>query len=597
MADNSAQVCFEVSWEVCNKVGGIYTVVKSKAARMKEYYGDDYFLVGPYFPKKTYGIFEEKVPPEHFKQVFDKLKQRGIEVHFGKWLIKGEPNVLLIDFSDFNKNADNIKKELWDWFKIDSLGTEYFDFTEPSVWSYAAGILIEELNKVMNKRSVAHFHEWLAGSGLLYLRHNNVNVGTVFTTHATTVGRAISNEDKPLYDIIDKINPDEEAKKRGAGTFAKHLVEKVCAHNAHVFTTVSEITGIEAEKILGKKPDVLLYNGLDLATFPSFEERSVRHMLFKNRIKNFLLYYFFPYYSFDLDDSLFFFIAGRYEFHDKGIDVLIDSLKVLNEKLKKEKSPKNIVCFFFIPGAVKAIRPELLENKTLFKDLSDSLEDVGKNLNTRVLYLLASKKEITAESLFDLEFVKEITPKLKRLKRKGLPPISTHELFNEDKDLILNALKSAGLDNSEDDKVKVIYYPIYLTGADGLLDTSYYESMIGGHLGVFPSCYEPWGYTPLECGALGVSAVTTDSAGFGRFIDEAVKDKKDSGIFVVHNYKKQKPEIVKELTDVMFNFSNFAKHQRVANKMAAQKIAGLADWRIFVKRYIEAENLAVDRVS
>ena len=594
MVEKAADICFEVSWEVCNKVGGIYTVVKSKVQRMQDYYGKNYFLIGPYFPKKAFGTFEELVVPDEFKGLFDSFKEKGLEIHFGKWLVKGEPFVILIDFTNFTKNVNEIKKNLWEWYQIDSLNSEFFDFDEPIVWSYAAGILIHELSQILNKKIVAQFHEWLAAGGLLYLRRNNVKVGTVFTTHATTLGRAISNVGQPLYEMLDDINPDEEAKKRGVLT--KHLTEKACANAAQVFTTVSEITGIEAEKLLGKKPEVLLYNGLDIAAFPSFEESSVRHVLFKNRIKNFFLDYFFPHYTFDLDDTLIFFIAGRYEFHDKGIDILIEALAKLNQKMKEEKSLKTIVCFFFIPGNVRAIRAELLENKTLFKDVSDSLDDVSDSVKSRLLYLLVSKKEMSRESIFDVEFLREITPKLRRLKRTGLPPLSTHELYNEDSDLIMNALKSAGLDNSEDDKVKIVYYPIYLTGADGLLDTSYYESMTGGHLGIFPSCYEPWGYTPLEAAALGVSSVTTDVAGFGRFIEKDVKDKIFPGVFVLHKFKEPRDRTVDYLHEFMFNFANFSKKDRVENKIAAQNIAKLADWRIFVKNYITAHNLSLERL-
>ncbi|RLE47435.1 hypothetical protein DRJ25_02430 [Candidatus Woesearchaeota archaeon] len=596
MAEKVADVCFEVSWEVCNKVGGIYTVVKSKAQQMKRFYGDDYFLVGPYFPKKAFGIFEELVPPDDLKVLFESLNQKGIEVHFGKWFAKGDPFVMLIDFANFTKNTNEIKRRLWEWYKIDSLNTDYFDFSEPIVWSYAVGVLIHEFSKIVNKRIVAHFHEWLTAGGLLYLRHNDIKVGTVFTTHATSLGRSISNTGVSLYDVIDKVDPDAEAKKFGSSLFAKHLTEKACANAAHVFTTVSEITGLEAEKLLGRKPDVLLFNGLDMANFPSFEEASVRHVLFRNRIKNFLLYYFFSYYTFDLDNTLIFFIAGRYEFHDKGIDVLIEALEKLNQKLKDENCSKTIVCFFFIPGNVRSIRPVLLENKTLFKDVSDSLDDVSDDVKSRLLYLLVSRKEMKKESIFDPGFIREITPKIRRFKRQGWPPLSTHVLFDEDNDLILNALKNSGLDNSPDDKVKVVYYPIYLTGADGLLDTSYYESMIGGHLGIFPSCYEPWGYTPLEAAALGVSSITTDSAGFGRFIKDKVSEKTFPGVFVLNNFKVSRDAIVDGLHEFLYSFAHLSKRDRVENKIAAQRVAHLADWRIFVNNYIDAHDLAVKRI-
>ncbi len=588
-----AEVCFEISWEVCNKVGGIYTVVKSKANRMLEQYKENYFLVGPYFPQKAFGIFEETMPPEHCKPCFEKLKQEGIEVHTGKWLIKGEPNVLLIDFTNFNKNTNGIKKALWDTYQVDSLGTDYYDFDEPVVWAWAVGKVIEELSAVYEgKKIVAHAHEWMSGAALLYLRSKNAPVGTVFTTHATMLGRTLASQNVDIYGTTIE-NPAEEAKKHGPGVNAKYLMEKTCAKQAHVFTTVSEITGIEAEKLLGVKPQVLLFNGLDIEKFPSFEEASTRHRLFKNRIQEFLMYYFFPYYHFDIKNTLIYFIAGRYEFRDKGVDVFIKALGRLNEILVKENCETTIVAFFWIPGNVRAIRPELLESKTYFTDLKDSLADVRDSVLNELLYLLASGNEITKESLLDKEFLAEVRPKLLRLKRKGNPPLSTHVLHDETNDQIVQALRAVGLDNGPEDKVKAVFYPIYLTGADGLLDTSYYESMSGSHLGVFPSYYEPWGYTPLEAAALGVSSVTTDLAGFGRYLCTECDQGKYPGVFVLERFGKSEDEILQQLTEFLSRFAHFSKKERVENKIQAYKTAAAADWKNFVERYVKAHNLAV----
>jgi glycogen(starch) synthase len=597
MVEGRAKAVCEVSWEVCNKVGGIYTVVASKAAEMMKRYGEGYFLIGPYFPAKLMGTFEETVPPEHCKECFEDLRKEGIDVHTGTWLVKGNPRVLLIDFANYAKNKNAIKKDLWEGFGIDSLNTEYFDFDEPVVWSWAAGRVIEEMQHVWKDGIVAQFHEWLAGAGLLYLKKNKVKVGTVFTTHATTAGRALASADVNIYQMLDRINADEEARKRGPGTWAKHLLEKACAKNAGAFTTVSEITGMEAEAFLGRKPDVLLFNGLDMEKFPTFEQASVRHRTFKARIREFLTYYYFPYTKFDIDNSLFYFLAGRYEFRDKGIDVYIRALAELNERLKKQKDSKTIVAFIFVPGNIRAIRTQLLENKTLFMDIHDSVEDIKDEVDHKVAYLLASDTPITNDTLLDLDFRQEIKPKIKRfLSRKGWPPISTHELYDEDKDAIMRNLWDTGLDNSPDDKVKVIFYPIYLSGTDGLLDTSYYETMQGCHLGVFPSYYEPWGYTPLEAAALGVSSVTTDLAGFGRYLCAECKQGKYPGIFVLKRFGRTDADIIKDLADMMELYAKFTMHERVENKIMAQRVAATADWKFFADRYVEAHNLALERV-
>lgn len=590
-----AEVCFEASWEACNKVGGIYTVVKSKIVPMKEQYGDNYFLIGPHFPQKAYGIFEESPPPEEWKGAFDALAKEGIQVHFGTWVTGGNPNVLLLDFSEFTKNANEVKRKLWEWYQVDTLNTEWFDFDEPVVWAFAVGRVIEELSKVIQKKMVAHFHEWLAGAAALYLRHQNVPVGTVFTTHATTLGRALATRDRNIYQELESINPDEEAKNCGPSTCAKHLMEKQAAQNAHVFTTVSEITGIEAEHFLGRKPDVLLFNGLDMSKFPTFEEASVRHKLFKSRIKQFLMYHFFPYYQFDLNNTLIYFIAGRYEYRDKGVDVFIKALARLNEQLKAEEDcEKTVVAFFWIPGNVKAIRPTLLQNKTLFEDIQDSVEDRHEDIHDRLLYALVTGEELSREMVMSDDLLQELKPKVNRFKREGAPPLSTHELFNEKDDAIMNALRSEGLDNKKDDRVKVVFYPIYLSGADGLLDTSYYESMQGSHLGVFPSFYEPWGYTPLEAAALGVSSITTDLAGFGRYICFECQQPKTPGIFVLERMGKSDEEIVASLTEMMSRFAHYSAKERTENKITAQKLAHTASWSKFIARYVEAHNKAIE---
>ena len=590
--EKKADVLFEVSWEVCNKVGGIYTVVKSKSARMVEHYGSDYFMVGPYFATKALAEFQEEVPNEFCKAPFEELKKSGIICHFGKWLSEGSPSAILIDFVNFKHKTNDIKRELWDWCRIDSLRAPQ-DYDEPIVWAYAAGMLIEKLSACYkDKKVAAHFHEWLSGIGLIYLKKKKVKIASVFTTHATVLGRTLASANVDLYNVWNKINPDEEVYKYNVE--AKHLVEKNSAALADVFTTVSEITGMEAEYLLKKKPDALLPNGLDIIKFPTFEEVVIKHRLQRDRIREFMLYYFFPYYTFDLKETLVYFIAGRYEFHDKGIDIYIKALGKLNDKLKQLKSKKTIVAFIWVPANIRNIRPELLENKTLYQDIKDALEETIDDVEKNIIYSFVSDKKIQKESLFDDDFLTEMKIKVAKFVKKGKPPLSTHDLYDEN-DIILKTIASSGLGNGEQDPVKIIYYPIYLSGADGLLNLNYYESMQGSHLGIFPSYYEPWGYTPLEAGALGVSSVTTDLAGFGRYFCTECVQSDTPGIFVLKRLRKTDDDVISQLIDVMFNFANSPKEDRIANKLQARKVASMADWKIFVNNYIEAHNLAVDK--
>jgi glycogen(starch) synthase len=593
--EKKADYLFEVSWEVCNKVGGIYTVVRSKAANLMSYYNNNYFLIGPYFQKKIVGEFMEKMPPEHLKPVCEKLKKEGIDCRFGTWLVEGNPNVILIEFTGIINRTNEIKKELWEWFKIDTLNSNFYDVDEPLVWAYSVGRALESMAvELKDKKIVAHFHEWLSGAGLLYLKKKKCNIATVFTTHATMLGRTIAGHERNLYELLGNIDPEKEAYNYGIQS--KFHIERACANNSEVFTTVSEITGIESEKILGKKPDVLLPNGLDFSKFPTFEETSVKHRHFRSRIREFLLYYFFPYYHFAIEKTLIYFIASRLEFHSKGIDVFIKALAKLNERLKREGCEKTIIAFFWVPSNAKTIRQPLLESKTLYYRIKDSINENINDIEDRLLYSIVSEQKLTKERLFDEDLSTALKKKVLKLKKEGTPPISTHELYDEGADPIMRALRQYNLTNKEEDKVKVVYYPIYLTGADGLLNANYYESMLGTHLGVFPSYYEPWGYTPLEAATLGISSITTDLAGFGMYIEKSTKQKYP-GIYVLKRYNKSDEDVVKELVDTFYAYSKLTKFGRIENKIAARKLASLADWKILIQHYIEAHNIALDRLK
>ena len=590
--EKKADVLLEVSWEVCNKVGGIYTVVKSKSAKMFEVYGSNFFMIGPYFASKAIGQFEEELPQDECKAAFEELKKEGIICHFGKWLIEGKPKVILIDFVNYMRRLNEIKREMWDWYRIDSLRSPA-DYDEPLVWAYTTGMLIEKMVSGFNdKKVVAQFHEWLSGAGILYMKRKKIKAGTVFTTHATTLGRTLANSNIDLYNVWDKINPDQEAYKYNVE--AKHGVEKNSAVFADVFTTVSEITGMEASYFLKKKPDVLLPNGLDISKFPTFEEIIIKHKLQRDRIREFMLYYFFPYYTFDPKETLIYFIAGRYEFHDKGIDIYIKALGKLNERLKQSKSKKTIIAFIWVPANFRNIKPQMLENKTLYQDIKESLEEVADDVEKNIIYSFVSEKKIQMENIFDDDFLAEMKIKISRFVKNGLPPVSTHDLYDSN-DMILKAISSANLKNKHDDPVKIVYYPIYLSGADGLLNLNYYEAMQGSHLGVFPSYYEPWGYTPLEAGALGVSSVTTDLAGFGRFFCAECAQTETPGIFILKRLNKNDDFVVNELVEVMEKFARLTREERTANKLQARQTASLADWRIFISNYTDAHELAVEK--
>jgi glycogen(starch) synthase len=321
----------------------------------------------------------------------------------------------------------------------------------------------------------------------------------------------------------------------------------------------------------------------------------IKHRLQRDRIREFMLYYFFPYYTFDLKQTLVYFIAGRYEFRDKGIDVYIKALGKLNEKLKKSNSQKTIISFIWVPANFRNVKTELLENKTFYQDIKDALDETKDDVEKDIVYSFVSGSSISKDSLFDEGFLREMKIRVSRFVKKGTPPLCTHDLYDEN-DIIIKSAREAGLSNTKEDKVKIIYYPIYLSGADGILNLNYYEAMQGSHLGIFPSYYEPWGYTPLESSALGVSSVTTDVAGFGRYICNDCKQNEESGIFVLKRMGKSEDEAVNQLAETMHTFAELPREERVANKQQARKLASTCDWKNFIKNYIEAHNLACGKI-
>lgn len=587
MSEPTADMLFEASWEVCNKCGGIYTVVTSKISLMQANY-DNYCLIGPLFDQLP-SSFMPQQPPASYAKVFSELAAKGIKCKYGIWSVPGKPATILIDARSLINRVDEIKGYLWNKYGVDSLYAAY-DFNEPLTWAWGVGMFLESMGKQFsNDKIVAHLHEWLTGFALLYLKDKKTNVATVFTTHATMLGRTLASHDTNFYDHIDSIDPENEARKHGV--VDKFSTERACALQADVFTTVSEMTAKECEAFFGIKPDVLP-NGLEIDKFPTFEETSYRHITYRERLYEFLMSHFFPYQTFDLNKSLFFYYGGRYEYSNKGFDIIIESLAKLNDQLKEEGSKKTIVMFFFVAMHNDGPKRELLENKSYVEGLSATVREKSDYFLQQIVLdvLLGDKIDIT---ILPKDFVESLRREFMFVKRTGNPILCTHKFGNEEGDPTLKHLKHVGLDNNEDDRVKVVFIPAYLYGGDGLLNLEYYEAVSGCHLGIFPSYYEPWGYTPLESIALGVPAVTTTTAGFGKYIQDEVVGT-HSGLFIIDR-SKQNEKVVEELLDVMKTFVSYDRSQRVSRKMNAHALSTFADWRQLIRYYLDAHKKALDK--
>lgn len=594
------QLCvLETSFEAANKVGGIYTVLSSKALHaMKEF--DEYCCIGPYSEPESLKRFEETAAPEKLKNVFNALeKEHGFKCHFGKWMIKGQPETILVEVGRFAEKTNEIKAQLWEKYAVDSLGSGY-DFDQPVCWSKAVGILIQKMLEekcFKSKHTIVHAHEWLAGTALLHLKEVSSNAKLAFTTHATFLGRVLSAYGNNLPQMVEEgLKKKQPAQKELAYKYniqAKHLLEKAVAQNSDVFSTVSKNTARECEFILGRKPDIITPNGLDASQYPLMEELSDRHISYRNKIREFIFKYFMPHYNIDAKNTLFYMISGRHEIHNKGIDLFIEALSMLNQELKKEPSKKTVIAFIFVPTATLGRRREFLKNFTIFNKLEDLIDAESHKIKQKIIYTVMQGKMPTEAGLFEEEFLMDLKLLLLKVRssKASLPPVSPFNLHENNE--IASLLQKNNLLNMEEDKVKIIYYPDYLNPADGLLGMQYYNVITGCHLGIFPSLYEPWGYTPLETASLGLQTITTDLSGFGQFIDENASSRPFGSIEVLKVSNKKREETVSELFELMKKIYEMTKKQRISLKSTAKNLSELADWQNLIKSYFSLYELAL----
>lgn len=570
---------FEISWEVANKVGGIHTVLASKANYLKNFYGKNYFVVGPYLSAKSQTEFRKLEIPKEFENIAANLKEKNINIYFGEWMINGLPNCFLIDFQKYLSEVNSLKYELWEKFGIDSLRTGK-DYDEPIAWSKAVSEFIKEIINNGFQNSIFHCHEWLSGSVILFLK--DFNLKTVFTTHATILGRTLASMGINFWE--EQIDPIQTA--YNLGIEAKHGIEKNAAKFTKVLTTVSYITANEVEKFLGRKVNHILPNGIDLNRFPTFEEIASRHQKNKSKILEFLLYFFSPYFKkhCPIKNSLIFFLSGRKEIKNKGFDLTILALGKLNQILKRKNIEKNIYLFIFVPDEIIDVDHDILENLITYQSLENYLENLQEEIKSRILHSLIHQKQI--KDIFNQTEILEIKKFLARIKTHQNIPKATH-ILNPNNEF-LSLLKKADLNNNENDKVKVIIYPIYLNSADGFLNLDYYEVINGSHLGIFPSFYEPWGYTPLETLAAGVMAITTDLTGFASYITEKnLLSKNHPGLFVLKRKGRKDDEVIDDLTEIFLEIALMSRSERIQNKYEARRLASYFDWQELIKNYLE----------
>lgn len=537
---------FETSWEVCNKVGGIYTVLSSKAKTMIDKYKKERVIfIGP-------DVWKDKTSPwfkEDKKLLADWKKEAiakdNLKIKIGRWQVPGNPIAILVDFEQYYVEKDTLYGHIWNRYGVNSLNA-YGDYDEACMFAYSTGKVIESFYKyhqLENQNVIAHFNEWMMGMGALYINEHLPKVATVFTTHATTVGRSIAGNGKPLYNQLSRYNGDQMASELGVE--AKHSLEKTTAHTVDCFTTVSAITAKESRQLLGRDP-LVTPNGFEKGFIPKGEKYAEQQKEARKKLINVaerLLGYSLK------KNVMLIATSGRYEYRNKGIDVFIDSLARLN---KTKELKKEVVAFIMVPAWVKAPREDLQEQMK------------AKKTDIRPLH----------------------------------EPYITHWLHNMEDDKVLNQLRYLNLTNKESDKVKIIFVPSYLNGNDGIFEMSYYDLLIGMNLTVFPSYYEPWGYTPHESVAFSIPTITTTLAGFGMWMyREGDERGMNDGAEVVVRDDYNFVEVASDICNRIYEMTTKTAKEEETLRVKALERANLADWEHFFEYYEQAYNLALSNTE
>ena len=538
---------FESSWEVCNKVGGIYTVLSTRAKTLQTAFPDRIFFIGPdvWVGKENPLFCEDAKLFAAWKK--HACEQDNLRVRVGRWNIPGTPIVFLVDFTPFYAEKNEIYTKAWEDFQVDSLHA-YGDYDEASMFSYAAGKVTESFYKfslTMADRVIYHANEWMTGLGALYLQKAVPQIASIFTTHATSIGRSIAGNNKPLYDYLFAYNGDQMAQELNMQS--KHSIEKQTAHHVDCFTTVSEITNNECKELLDKPADVVLMNGFENDFVPkggAFARKRKHARQVMLNVANKLL-------GTKLDnDTLIVGTSGRYEFKNKGINVYLETL---NRLTRDKDLKKPVLAFINVPGWVGDAREDLLERLQSGEQYDAPLEC----------------------------------------------PFITHWLHNMSHDQVLDMLKYMNMTNAADANVKVVFVPCYLNGRDGILNETYYDLLIGMDITIYPSYYEPWGYTPLESIAFKVPTVTTDLAGFGLWANSVVghyAELKD-GVKVIHRTDYNYSEVADSIKDTIAEFSALKPSEVDIIRKKASGMAEKALWKNFIKYYYRAYDIALRKAD
>jgi len=545
MADTlKPEYIFETSWEVCNMVGGIYTVLSTRAATLQQTYQDKLVFIGPDVWMDKQNPYFVEMPDLYADWKLFTDEEYHLKIRVGRWDIPGKPIAVLVDFMPLMMRKNEIYGQIWDQVGVNSIAA-YGDYDEASMFGYATGIIMESYYRFFNLTAqtpvVAQFNEWMTTFGAFYIKKQVPAIATIFTTHATSIGRSIAGNHKPLYDYLNEYNGDQMAYE--LNMTSKHSTEKIAAHQVDCFTTVSEITGIECEQLLDKKPDVITPNGFE----DDFVPQGAKFTAARKTARTAMRHVAETLLGYKLDkDAVFIGTAGRYEYKNKGIDTFLEGLKHISGC---PNLTKDVVAFVMVPAHIKGARPEL------------------------------------ALALND--------PKVKF---DSVNRFTTHDLHDYYNDNVMSAVHWYHFKNNKEDKLKIIFIPAYLNGADGIFNKSYYDLLIGLDLTVFPSYYEPWGYTPLESVAFSVPTITTNLSGFGLWASHSVQGI-EQGVGVIHRSDYNGYTVALQIAEMICHFVSCSEDDIKQIRKKAFEISEKAHWKHFIQYYDRAYSIALENKS
>ena len=435
----------------------------------------------------------------------------------------------------------------------------------------------------------------MGGVAVPRIAHLRLPVTTLFRTHATLLGRYLASDNPGFYQHLPFINADAEAVKYNI--LPRHQIEKTAAHASTVFTTVSEVTAVEAEKLLGRAPDAILPNGLNIQRFAALHEFQNLHRQYKERIHEFVMGHFFPSYTFDLDRTLYLFTSGRYEYRNKGLDLFIEAMARLNQRLRGVPDRPTIVAFIITRAPTRSISVGVLQNQAMFDELKNTCAEQDRIMGRRLFLAATTGRLPGINELLPDESVVRLKRAMHVWRSGRQPTIVTHDLIDDANDPVLKHLRARGLFNAPEDPVKMVFHPEFVAATSPLINLDYEQFVRGCHVGIFPSYYEPWGYTPMESIALGVPAVTTDLSGFGAYVQRHIDDARDQGIMVLNRRNRGFEESVEDLVQYLLEIVPLNRRQRIELRNRVERLSELFDWSVLVSHYHEAHDLALERTG